>query len=258
MLVRGHPSASPCAPHSPCPGQTEPQASSTPDDFLARERAALGEDAHQFGNTATVAEDYDDDDDDDLLGGGGNESATNGASHIGNGNGDGDADMMGDFEDSFPSVDTQNSAVGPSGSITNLPSRAAPPSSTPAFNDDDGAEPQVLREWRESRDASLSKRDAISAEKKVSTVKQAQQSIDEFYENYNNKRDKQVAQTRTEAEEFLTKREDTTSGGTSWERIAKLVDLSGKGTGDVEGKKRMREMLVGLKGDKDAPGAGGY
>jgi hypothetical protein len=63
-----------------------------------------------------------------------------------------------------------------------------------------------------------------------------------------------------EAEEFLAKREDTTAGGTSWERIAKLVDLSGKGaTGGGEGsnKKRMREMLLSLKNDKEAPGVGG-
>ena len=58
----------------------------------------------------------------------------------------------------------------------------------------------------------------------------------------------------------MAKREDTTAGGTSWERIAKLVDLSGKGQvggGDGSTKKRMREMLLNLKADKDAPGAGG-
>lgn len=58
----------------------------------------------------------------------------------------------------------------------------------------------------------------------------------------------------------MAKREDTTAGGTAWERIAKLVDLSGKGQiggGEGSSKKRMRELLVGLKADKDAPGAGG-
>ena len=58
----------------------------------------------------------------------------------------------------------------------------------------------------------------------------------------------------------MAKREDTTAGGTSWERIAKLVDLSGKGqVGGGEGstKKRMRDMLMSLKADKEAPGVGG-
>lgn len=88
----------------------------------------------------------------------------------------------------------------------------------------------------------------------------AQKDIDSFYESYNRKVDKQKAQTAKEAEEFLSKREDTTAGGTSWERIAKLVDLSGKGQqggGDGSSKKRMRDMLISLKGDKDAPGATG-
>ena len=63
-----------------------------------------------------------------------------------------------------------------------------------------------------------------------------------------------------EAQQFLEKREDTTAGGTSWERIAKLVDLSGKGQlggGEGSTKKRMRELLMSLKSDKDAPGASG-
>ena len=108
-----------------------------------------------------------------------------------------------------------------------MPYRAA---DTSAAYEDEG-EPEVLREWRERRDLQVQHRDEVSASKKAETVKAAQEAIDEFYENYNNRKDKQVAQTRKEAEEFLKNMEDTTSGGTSWERIAKLVDLSGKGTG---------------------------
>lgn len=239
------------------PGQTEPTGQPTmdalsseePSDFLARERAALGEDAQQFTSsadqTATVA---DEEDEDDLMGGGGDYSSapTN----------DNNGDMMGDFESSFPAVDTTNEAVAPGGTVTGstLPYR---PTSSYA----DEAEPEVLREWRERRDLQIQHRDEVSAGKKAETVKAAQQSVDEFYENYNAKRDKQVAQTRKDAEEFLAKREDTTSGGTSWERIAKLVDLSGKGTSGGaagSGKGKMRELLVSLRKDEDAPGAKGF
>ena len=107
----------------------------------------------------------------------------------------------------------------------------------------------------------LQHRDELSASKKTATVKAAQEAIDEFYDNYNNRKYKQVAQTRKEEGEFLKSREDTTAGGTSWERIAKLVDLSGKGSaGGAAGtaKARMREMLVGLRKDEKAPGAVGY
>lgn len=117
-----------------------------------------------------------------------------------------------------------------------------------------------LRQWREKRDADLARRDEISAKKKQETIATARTDIDSFYETYNRKTDKQKAQTAKEAEEFLKNREDTTAGGTAWERIAKLADLSGKGqVGGGEGstKKRMRDILLSLKGDKDAPGAGG-
>ena len=88
----------------------------------------------------------------------------------------------------------------------------------------------------------------------------AHKDVDQFYESYNRKIERQKGQVAKEAEEFLAKREDTTAGGTSWERIAKLVDLSGKGQGgggEGSSKKRMREMLVSLKNDKEAPGVGG-
>ncbi|KAK6440108.1 Clathrin light chain [Oleoguttula sp. CCFEE 5521] len=238
-------------------GQTEPQETST-SDFLSRERALLGDDAQQFStpadNSATLQEgsDDDDDDDDDLLGGGGNSVPLH---QNGNSNGD----DMGDFESSFPAMDTSNDAVGPSGTITGstLPLH----SQSRGFTDDDeGGEPEPVRKWRESRDAAIAHRDEISASKKSETIKEAQKNIDEWYENYNTKRDKGTAQTRKEAEEFLAKREDTTSGGTTWERIAKLVDLSGKGVGGGAagtGKAKMREVLVGLRKDEKAPGAMG-
>ena len=164
---------------------------------------------------------------------------------------------MGDFESSFPAVDTNNEGVAPGGTITGstLPYRAP---SAGAYDQHNEAETTVVREWRERRDLQLQHRDEVSAGKKAETVKAAQENIDEFYENYNNRKDKQIAQTKKDAEEFLQNREDTTSGGTSWERISKLVDLSGKGSGGGAagtGKAKMRELLVGLRKDEKAPGA---
>jgi hypothetical protein len=207
----------------------------------------LGEDAEQFStpadNVATVA-DADDDDENDLLGGGGDVAPTNGS-----------FDMMGDFEASFPAVDTQNEAVAPGGTITGstLPYQAPRP-------EEYETEPEVVREWRERRDLQIQHRDEQSAAKKAETVKAAQEAIDEFYENYNKRKEKQIAQTRKDEEDFMKSREDTTAGGTSWERIAKLVDLSGKGTvggAAGSGKQKMRELLVSLRKDENAPGATG-
>lgn len=122
-------------------------------------------------------------------------------------------------------------------------------------------EPEVIKEWRERRDAANAKRAEQFAHQREETIKEARQNIDDFYENYNTKKEKQIAQTRKDAEQFLATREDTVSGGTSWERIAKLVDVSGKGAkggAAGSGKERFRELLVSLKKDEKAPGATGY
>lgn len=121
-------------------------------------------------------------------------------------------------------------------------------------------EPEVIKEWREKRDAQLAKRAEQFAAQRAETIAEAQKNIDDFYDNYNTKKEKAIAQTRKEAEEFLANREDTTSGGTSWERIAKLVDVSGKGAkggAAGSGKERFRELLISLKKDEKAPGASG-
>ncbi|CAD0106304.1 unnamed protein product [Aureobasidium uvarum] len=221
------------------------QMSDEPSDFLARERALLGDDADQFAtpadNSATV-----ENDDDDLLGGGQSYQAP--ADH-----------EMGGFESSFPAIDTSNEGVAPGGTITGSTLPYQPKSNQASYEDE--SEPDVIREWRERRDMALQHRDEVSQNKKEETVKAAHQAIDDFYENYNNKKDKTVSQTRKDAEEFLKSREDTTAGGTSWDRVSKLVDLSGKGSsGGAQGsaKSKFRELLLNLRKDENAPGASGY
>ncbi|OTA67663.1 hypothetical protein K449DRAFT_429740 [Hypoxylon sp. EC38] len=217
--------------------QTEIQDVGSPsaDDFLARERALLGDDATQFatGNESAVLADPTSD---DLLGG--NESAQ--------------------FENQFPEISTSNEQVAPGGTITGP---------SVSFNSGYNAyvaeeeEPEVIKQWREKRDAANAKRAEQFAQQKAETIKEAQQNIDDFYENYNTKKEKMIAQTRKEAEQFLASRDDTTSGGTSWERIAKLVDVSGKGQkggASGSGKERFRELLMSLRKDEKAPGAEGY
>lgn len=149
--------------------------------------------------------------------------------------------------------------VAPGGTITGGPSVSYNSGYQPHAEDEE--EPEVIKEWREKRDAQIAKRAEQFAQQREETVREAQQNIDDFYENYNNKKEKTIAQTRKDAEQFLANREDTTSGGTSWERIAKLVDVSGKGAkggAAGSGKERFRELLVSLRKDEKAPGAGGY
>lgn len=130
-----------------------------------------------------------------------------------------------------------------------------------AYVDEEEQEPEVIKEWRAKRDEANAKRAEQFLRQREETVAEAQRNIDDFYENYNTKKDKSIAATRKDAEQFLASREDTTSGGTSWERISKIVDVSGKGAkggAAGSGKERFRELLMSLRKDEKAPGATGY
>lgn len=202
------------------------------DDFLAREKALLGDDANQFTtiqDAAAVSGNVDD----DLLGG----SDSNNAQST--------------FESQFPDIATVQQ-VGPSVTYNS--------GFTAYAEEKDEDEPEVIKEWRERRDAAITKRAQQFAAQREETIKEARQNIDDFYENYNIKKEKGITQTRRDEEQFLANREDTVSGGTSWDRIAKLVDISGKGVkggAAGSGKERFREMLVSLRKDEKAPGAVG-
>ncbi|EPS38247.1 hypothetical protein H072_7904 [Dactylellina haptotyla CBS 200.50] len=207
------------------------------DDFLAHEQAILGSDADQFAASADRFPALDNEA--DLLGG---DEETH------------------KFESSFPDLIGDNEAVGPGGTITGTGAPYMPgvvntnfPSST--LPDE---EPDVIKQWRERQQLEIQRRDELSETRKQETVDKARAAIDDFYDNYNSKKDKSIEQTRKEAEEFLANRENTSAGGTSWERIAKLVDLTDKGvrSGNSD-KTRFRELLVSLRKDEKAPGASG-
>ncbi|OKL59203.1 hypothetical protein UA08_05925 [Talaromyces atroroseus] len=235
------------------PGQTEvvETGAADADDFLARERAALGDDADQFATPNDQAATADDN---DLLGGDDIVAQQPASEEISG------------FESSFPAIDTQNEvgvvtslAVAPGGTITGTGS-PFPSTGYSSYKQPEEEEAEAVKEWRARRDADLSRRAESAAEKKAATIKKAQEDIDDFYVSYGNRSDKARAQTRSEAEQFLANREDTSAGGTSWERIAKLVDVSGKGAkggASGSGKERFREILLDLRKDANAPGASG-
>jgi hypothetical protein len=223
------------------PDIKDPSADPSADNFLAREKAALGDDADLFAtnedaNAFGASEG-------DLLGGGGGDAAAS------------------TFESQFPDLASPSAGTGgpPGGSSITGPSVSYNTGYQATVGDEE--EPEVIKQWRERRDEQLAKRAEQFAAQKEETIKEAQQNIDDFYENYNNKKEKGIAQTRKDAEQFLANRDDTVSGGTSWDRIAKLVDVSGKGTkggAAGSGKERFREMLMSLRKDEKAPGATGY
>lgn len=216
----------------------DPSAEPSADDFLAREKALLGDDASQFITS----------DDASLVGPSGD--------LLGQG-------TVGDstFESQFPDLASPSVGTGAPHGNTSITGPSVNFNSGYQAQVEDEEEPEVIKQWRKQRDTQIAKRAEQFAAQREETIKEAQQNIDDFYENYNVKKEKGIAQTRKEAEQFFESREDTASGGTSWDRIAKLVDVSGKGTkggAAGSGKERFREILAALRKDEKAPGATGY
>ncbi|KAK6358423.1 hypothetical protein TWF730_007757 [Orbilia blumenaviensis] len=212
------------------------------DDLISREKAFLGDEANQF----SVDKFPDIDADGELLGGVGDSSGLVETQK---------------FESSFPNLLADNEAVGPGGTITGSTAPYMPGvvnTNFPSISSLPDEEPEVIKQWRERQQLEIQRRDELSESRKQETVDKARAAIDDFYDNYNSKKDKSIEQTRKEAEEFLASRENTSVGGTAWERIAKLVDLTDKGvkTGKTD-KSRFRELLISLRKDENAPGASG-
>lgn len=127
----------------------------------------------------------------------------------------------------------------------------------------------------------IARREEESKAKREETIVKAQNAIDNFYKEYNSKKEKNIARNkyvllsclrgagltadacREEEAAFDAKRNDALAKGTTWERICDLVELqdsrSKTSTKSKQDLGRMKEVLLALKREGDsAPGAGGY
>ncbi|CAO3665868.1 unnamed protein product [Umbelopsis ramanniana] len=112
-------------------------------------------------------------------------------------------------------------------------------------------EPEVVKQWREKQKELIAERDAESEEKKHQIVQKAREAIDEFYEDYNDKRQKAIDLNREKEENEQQEREKAASG-TVWERISREIDFkSNSSTRDVS---RMKQLMTDLRKDSRAPG----
>jgi len=127
-------------------------------------------------------------------------------------------------------------------------------------------EPQVIKDWREKQEAEIKARDEASKARRQETISKAERSIDEFYEDYAKKKERNIRDNKDQESGYLANMSASLSSGTTWERICELVELqnsqsktiarTGAGTTDLA---RFKEVLLRLKREGDAaPGAGGY
>ncbi|KAG9017217.1 hypothetical protein FRB90_001327 [Tulasnella sp. 427] len=127
-------------------------------------------------------------------------------------------------------------------------------------------EPEVIKQWRADQEELIRKRDAESERKRQETISKAEQAIDQFYQDYNAKKERNIAENKKNEEEYKASLTDALAAGTTWSRICDLIELqnsqsktiarAGPGTTDLA---RMREVLLRLRREgENAPGAAGY
>lgn len=116
-----------------------------------------------------------------------------------------------------------------------------------------------VQEWKKTRDLEISKRDEAAARKLEDLKKEAESAIDDFYDNYNNKKEDAIAETRKEAEAFIEKKKNFFKDGTTWDRVIQLLDLNKNSNAidetNLRDKTRFRDLLLALKGKENVPGA---
>jgi len=124
-------------------------------------------------------------------------------------------------------------------------------------------ESEHIRAWKEKQGVEIKRRDEASAAKREEMVHKAEEAIDAFYKEYSSKKERQIAKNKGEEEAFLSKQTESLAQGTTWERIANLVELqdsrSKTTTRSTRDLSRMKEVLLSLRREGDtAPGAGGF
>jgi len=176
------------------------------------------------------------------------------------------------FEDQFPDIEVPSSEPLRQPSFGAAPTFAPQPqpsafTSTPIFNQPaEEDEPEVIKQWRERQAEEIKARDEASKQKREETVSKAERAIDQFYEEYSAKKERNIRENKDHEEEFVAKITDSLSNGTTWERICELLEIqnsqsktiarAGPGTTDLT---RFKQVLLRLKREGDAaPGAAGY
>lgn len=119
-------------------------------------------------------------------------------------------------------------------------------------------ESQPLKEWAQRRALEIEEREKANAKKKADIVSAAEKSIDDFYDNYNSKKEQLAEAVAKEQKEFLEKRDGFLSRGTLWDRVNEIIDEVGELSLDTRDKSRFKGLLTKLKGKENVPGAGGY
>lgn len=174
-----------------------------------------------------------------------------------------------DFKSNFPEVGTQAEAVEEAPAPAAAADAEADAATTEnheqtvinKFTNLNLDESEHVQEWKKTRELEIAKRDEIAARKLKEIKEEAEKAIDDFYENYNNKKDDAIAETKKAEKDFLEKRDQFIENGTLWDRVVELLKLDRNSdavdTENLRDKTKFRDLLLALKGKENVPGASG-
>ncbi|CCE72813.1 Piso0_000407 [Millerozyma farinosa CBS 7064] len=164
-------------------------------------------------------------------------------------------DEFNDFKEQYPEVDYQNNV----GSEESSAGQFAESTEQIYTQFEDGEEPRSIKDWRERRELEISERDKANAKKKESIIEEARQTVDDFYDNYNSKKEQNSKKVLEEQQAFLEKRDNFLKRGTFWDRADELINEAGELPIDEKrDRSRLEGLLAKLKGKDNVPAAGGY
>lgn len=116
---------------------------------------------------------------------------------------------------------------------------------------------RIISEWKQARESEIAKRDERESKEKTDLQNEAITYIDEFYENYNKKKQEGIEATQNAAKEFLAKRDQffQQEGTTTWDRALQLINEDDAAVVNGRDRSKFKEILQKLKGKVNAPGA---
>lgn len=112
--------------------------------------------------------------------------------------------------------------------------------------DQERAEPEKLRVWREEQKEMIERKDAEEAEKMAEWRELAKKELDDWYKHCAEQLEKTKKNNREGEAEFIKERDDTLPGH-EWERICRVCEFNPKGNRSQRDVSRMRSILLQLK-----------
>lgn len=94
---------------------------------------------------------------------------------------------------------------------------------------------EPIRQWREQQVKDIEARNAAAAAKRDEMANKAEKAIDQFYEEYNKEKEKNIRENKEEEAKFVEKLNEDIAKGSTWERITDLIGLENSRECPVEG-----------------------